>query len=55
MLRRAHWECDVILVDGGTVHVRPLGPDDADRLLAFHAALSDETVYLRLLLRPSRR
>jgi acetyl coenzyme A synthetase (ADP forming)-like protein len=27
--------------------VRPLGPEDADRLVAFHAALSDETVYLR--------
>ena len=34
----AHWECDVILVDGGTVHVRPIGPDDGDRLVAFHAA-----------------
>jgi acetyl coenzyme A synthetase (ADP forming)-like protein len=43
----AHWECDVVLVDGGTVHVRPLSPEDADRLVAFHAALSDETVYLR--------
>ena len=27
--------------------MRPLGPDDADRLVAFHAALSDDTVYLR--------
>ena len=43
----AYWECDVVLADGGTVHVRPLGPDDADRLVAFHAGLSDETVYLR--------
>jgi acetyl coenzyme A synthetase (ADP forming)-like protein len=43
----AHWECDVILSDGGTVHVRPLRTDDADRLVAFHATLSDETVYLR--------
>ena len=43
----AHWEADVVLVDGGTVHVRPIGPDDADRLVAFHAGLSKETVYLR--------
>jgi acetyl coenzyme A synthetase (ADP forming)-like protein len=43
----AHWEGDVVLADGGSVHVRPLGPDDADRLVAFHAGLADETVYLR--------
>jgi acetyl coenzyme A synthetase (ADP forming)-like protein len=43
----AYWECDVVLADGGTVHMRPLGPEDADRLLAFHAGLSDETVFLR--------
>jgi acetyl coenzyme A synthetase (ADP forming)-like protein len=43
----AYWECDVILADGGTVHVRPLGPEDGDRLVAFHAGLSHDTVYLR--------
>jgi acetyl coenzyme A synthetase (ADP forming)-like protein len=43
----AHWGSDVILADGGTVHVRPIGPDDADRLVTFHAHLSDETVFLR--------
>ena len=43
----AYWECDVVLADGGTVHVRPIGPDDGDRLIAFHAGLSDETVFLR--------
>ena len=43
----AHWECDVILADGRTVHVRPLGPNDDDRLVAFHAALSDDRVYRR--------
>jgi acetyl coenzyme A synthetase (ADP forming)-like protein len=42
-----YWECDVVLADGGTVHVRPLGPRDADRLVAFHSELSDHTVYLR--------
>jgi acetyl coenzyme A synthetase (ADP forming)-like protein len=44
----AYWECDVVLADGGTVHVRPLGPQDADRLVAFRAGLSDETVFLQL-------
>ncbi len=36
-----------MLSDGGTVHVRPIRPDDAGRLVAFHAALSPETVYYR--------
>ncbi|HWG94533.1 MAG TPA: GNAT family N-acetyltransferase [Mycobacteriales bacterium] len=43
----AHWEADAVLADGGTVHVRPITPDDADRLRAFHARLSPETVYNR--------
>src|SRR5690606_295194 len=42
-----HWERDVVLVDGGTVHVRPIAPGDADRLVAFHAGLSEQTVYFR--------
>lgn len=42
-----YWECDVVLADGGTVHVRPISPRDADHLRAFHARLSDETVFLR--------
>jgi len=42
-----HWEADVVLVDGGTMHVRPIGPADADRLVAFHEGLSPQTVYLR--------
>jgi acetyl coenzyme A synthetase (ADP forming)-like protein len=43
----SHWEFDVVLADGGTVHVRPVRPDDTDRLVAFHAVLSDDTVFLR--------
>jgi acyl-CoA synthetase (NDP forming)/RimJ/RimL family protein N-acetyltransferase len=43
----AHWEADVVLADGGTVHVRPIRPDDADRLRAMHGRLSTETVYMR--------
>ena len=43
----AHWEADVVLRDGGTAHLRPIRPDDADRLRRFHARLSDETIYFR--------
>jgi acyl-CoA synthetase (NDP forming)/GNAT superfamily N-acetyltransferase len=41
------WEADVVLADGGTVHLRPITPDDADRLVAFHGRLSDRTRYFR--------
>ena len=41
------WESDAVLSDGGTVHVRPITPDDATRLVAFHGRLSPETVQLR--------
>ena len=43
----AHWEADAVLADGGTVHLRPITPDDADRLREFHSRLSPETVYNR--------
>lgn len=43
----AAWASDVVLADGATVHVRPIRPDDGDRLRAFHAALSDRSVYYR--------
>ncbi|MFI6386050.1 GNAT family N-acetyltransferase [Nonomuraea sp. NPDC050540] len=43
----AHWEADVVLADGGTAHVRPIRPADADRLLAFYSRLSDESIYFR--------
>jgi acyl-CoA synthetase (NDP forming)/GNAT superfamily N-acetyltransferase len=42
-----HWEADVVVADGGTVHLRPVTPRDADRLVAFHATLSVRTRYLR--------
>ncbi|RZQ59910.1 bifunctional GNAT family N-acetyltransferase/acetate--CoA ligase family protein [Amycolatopsis suaedae] len=41
------WEADVLLSDGGTVHLRPVVPDDADGLVALHSRLSDRTRYLR--------
>ncbi|MDQ1749734.1 MAG: hypothetical protein QOE71_790 [Pseudonocardiales bacterium] len=42
-----HWEADVVVADGGTVHLRPITPDDADAIVAFHANLSARTRYLR--------
>jgi acyl-CoA synthetase (NDP forming)/GNAT superfamily N-acetyltransferase len=40
-------ECDVLSADGAVLHVRPIRPDDGDRLVAFHEGLSPETVYRR--------
>jgi len=42
-----HWEADVVLADGGTAHVRPIRPEDADRLRAFYSRLSPESIYFR--------
>ncbi|HEV7206436.1 MAG TPA: GNAT family N-acetyltransferase [Jatrophihabitans sp.] len=42
-----HWEADVVIADGGTVHLRPIRPGDAEALVAFHAGLSQRTRYLR--------
>lgn len=42
-----HWEADVVLSDGGTVHLRPIIPADADQLVSFHGRLSDRTRYFR--------
>jgi RimJ/RimL family protein N-acetyltransferase len=36
-----------VLRDGTTVTVRPMSPDDGDRLVAFHAGLSPESQRLR--------
>lgn len=36
-----------MLADGGTVHLRPITPADAELLRAFHSRLSPETVYNR--------
>jgi acyl-CoA synthetase (NDP forming)/RimJ/RimL family protein N-acetyltransferase len=41
------WEADVLLSDGGTVHLRPVIPDDADGLVALHGRVSDRTRYMR--------
>jgi acyl-CoA synthetase (NDP forming)/GNAT superfamily N-acetyltransferase len=41
------WEADVVANDGGTVHLRPIRPDDADALVALHERLSEQTRYFR--------
>ena len=41
------WAADAVLADGGTVHVRPIRPDDGERLIDLHARLSAQTIYLR--------
>ncbi len=43
----AHWEADVLLLDGGAARLRPIRPDDADELVAFYARVSPESKYLR--------
>jgi acyl-CoA synthetase (NDP forming)/GNAT superfamily N-acetyltransferase len=43
----ARWEADAVLADGGTVHLRPIRPDDASRLNELHERLSRESKYLR--------
>ena len=43
----SHWETDAVLSDGGAVHIRPIRPEDADRLVDLHSRLSDRTIYYR--------
>ncbi|MBO0827873.1 MAG: GNAT family N-acetyltransferase, partial [Streptosporangiales bacterium] len=43
----AGWEADVVVADGGIVHLRPIRPDDADGLVALNARASERTRYLR--------
>lgn len=43
----AGWEADVVLTDGSTTRLRPIRPDDADALQAFHVAQSERSTYLR--------
>ncbi len=43
----ARWESEVVLSDGGTMAVRPIRPDDAERIVAFHERQSPESIYFR--------
>ncbi|MGW6173344.1 bifunctional acetate--CoA ligase family protein/GNAT family N-acetyltransferase [Arthrobacter sp. NPDC055138] len=42
-----YWEADVVLRDGGTAHLRPIVPADAEALQAFHVGQSESSIYLR--------
>ena len=42
-----HWEADVVLRDGGTAHLRPIRPADADAVQAFHTGQSQNSIYMR--------
>ncbi|BCT76013.1 GNAT family N-acetyltransferase [Sinomonas cyclohexanicum] len=42
-----HWEADVVLRDGGTAHLRPIRPEDAEALQEFHTHQSEGSIYLR--------
>ncbi|MFP5370000.1 MAG: N-acetyltransferase family protein, partial [Actinomycetes bacterium] len=43
----AHWEADVVAADGGTVHLRPIRPSDAEGLEGLMERSSDQTRYYR--------
>jgi len=43
----AEFDCDVTTQLGTKIHVRAIRPDDAERLAAFHEALSPRSVYMR--------
>ncbi|WP_028266772.1 bifunctional acetate--CoA ligase family protein/GNAT family N-acetyltransferase [Arthrobacter sp. MA-N2] len=42
-----YWEADVVLRDGGTAHLRPISPEDAEALQAFHTSQSETSTYMR--------
>ena len=42
-----YWEADVVLRDGGTAHLRPIHPADADAVQAFHVGQSQKSIYMR--------
>ena len=41
------WDADVLLKDGRVAQLRPIVPDDADRLVEFYSRVSDESKYMR--------
>lgn len=43
----AHWEADVLLLDGGAARLRPIRPDDAELLVEFYGRVSPESKYMR--------
>ena len=49
-----YWEADVVLRDGGTAHLRPIHPADADAVQAFHGGQSQKSIYMRFFAFKSR-
>ena len=43
----SQWESDVVLIDGGTAHLRPIRADDSEQLRDLHSRLSPQTIYFR--------
>ncbi|HET8799534.1 MAG TPA: GNAT family N-acetyltransferase [Thermoanaerobaculia bacterium] len=43
----SHFESDVVLRNGRTLHIRPVKPEDGPTLLAFYAGLSRDSLYMR--------
>jgi acetyl coenzyme A synthetase (ADP forming)-like protein len=43
----AHFESDVVLRNGRTLHIRPVKPEDRDTLLEFYGAMSRDSLYMR--------
>ncbi|MGZ4767734.1 MAG: N-acetyltransferase family protein, partial [Ilumatobacteraceae bacterium] len=43
----SQWESDVVLIDGGTAHIRPIRADDLEQLRALHSRLSPQSIYFR--------
>jgi GNAT superfamily N-acetyltransferase len=43
----AHLETDVVLRNGRTLHIRPVRPDDSERLRTFFSTLSPEALHAR--------
>lgn len=42
-----HWEADVLLSDGGAVHLRPVHHSDGPAIVALHDRMSERSRYLR--------
>src|SRR4051812_35300185 len=42
-----HWEADIVAADGGTVHLRPICPEDAEGITGLMDRSSDQTRYYR--------
>lgn len=43
----AHFESDVVLRNGRTLHIRPVKPEDRAQLLEFYGAMSQDSLYMR--------